>query len=430
MHLPFRHESGYSALVCGGNASHLGTSVDQPSLATPTDHFTLQGADLETATTGRLGRLHQLDGLRGVAAMSVVFEHFLLTQPALFEAFKNRAGWHLNIPLFAKILTFTPLRLFWSGAPAVAIFFILSGLVLSLPAWSGKPQSYSGFAVRRITRLMPVYLIGVALGWVLFAMSGPSARAGTSSWFSSFWLHQITAEGLVREIFFFPGDVLQLNSPLWTLVHEMRISLIFPFLVALLIAAPRKTIIATSILSLGAKTVLAKFHAMPPDIASLTETVAQIWLFCIGALIGRAMPRLRSGGQRLTEAGAPALFFFFACLLVIQWLLPVHPLVSYVVMCAASAAIVALTAASQRIAAMLTTRLPTLLGKVSYPVYAVHFPIFMFAMHEAKVSPFVIMFGSLAVAIATGWVIATCVEPPAINFGRQLGRALDERNAI
>lgn len=376
------------------------------------------------------GRLHQLDGLRGVAALFVVFEHFLLTQPALFGAFGTHAGWHLDFPIAVKILTYTPLRVMWAGAPAVAIFFILSGLVLSIPAWTGKTQSYLGFTFRRITRLMPIYLLSVGTSAILFAASGPSVRPGTSSWFDLFWIHQITVEGLIRALLFLPGDYLQLNAPLWTLIHEMRISLILPFLVILLGTAPRMTMIAVVIISYGAKFVLVKFHGLPTDLASIVASIAQIWLFCIGALIASALPQITRFLHVRSHTEVWAGFSFLTCALVTQWLLPVPEPISYIPMCIASAGIVSAVAGYPSISTFFSSKVPTFLGKISYPLYAVHFPIFMFIMHVFDFSPFAVMAVTLIITVALSWLLAEYVEPPIIKFGRTVGRYLDANHKL
>jgi len=123
-------------------------------------------------------RLSSLDGLRGVAAMSVVGEHCFLIFPIMWAAFGAAPAGHAGFPLWVRALTYSPLKLFWAGGPAVVIFFVLSGLVLSLPFWSGRPQTFRVYLVRRIFRLVPVYLLALGLSLGLYLAAGPLARPG------------------------------------------------------------------------------------------------------------------------------------------------------------------------------------------------------------------------------------------------------------
>src|SRR5215469_5549046 len=93
------------------------------------------------ATSGQ--RFDELDSLRGIAAAMVALSHF-------FGA-TNSTGKPENL---LRILVYP----FKNGEAAVALFFLLSGLVLSLPIWRGKPQNYSTFILRRICRIYLPYL--------------------------------------------------------------------------------------------------------------------------------------------------------------------------------------------------------------------------------------------------------------------------------
>jgi len=72
-------------------------------------------------------RFEQLDSLRGLAALSVVVNHFLNILPGIFD--NPNDFWFLK---------YTPLHLFWAGHEAVIFFFVLSGFVLSLQFFKKK----------------------------------------------------------------------------------------------------------------------------------------------------------------------------------------------------------------------------------------------------------------------------------------------------
>ena len=70
-------------------------------------------------------RLHQLDGLRGIAALTVVLYHYLSAfLPALTPDETANPHW----------LSDTPLAVIFNGPFAVVVFFVLSGFVISKSA--------------------------------------------------------------------------------------------------------------------------------------------------------------------------------------------------------------------------------------------------------------------------------------------------------
>src|SRR5215471_18879899 len=72
---------------------------------------------------------------------------------------------------------------FQNGPAAVMLFFLLSGFVLSLPVWRGKPQRYSVFIVRRICRIYLPYLFGLALSILGASIFASHKVPGASHWF-------------------------------------------------------------------------------------------------------------------------------------------------------------------------------------------------------------------------------------------------------
>ena len=86
-----------------------------------------------------------LDGLRGCAALIVVFAHFCqMFLPAVFSP-KD-----LNHNLGEQWFATTPLNILVHGQMAVSIFFVLSGIVLSAPFFKSKNSHwYLSAALKR-----------------------------------------------------------------------------------------------------------------------------------------------------------------------------------------------------------------------------------------------------------------------------------------
>ena len=102
-----------------------------------------------------------LDGLRGVAALLVVFYH-------IFEGLSFAAGGTL-------ITTIN------HGYLAVDFFFILSGFVIGYAYDDrlGKTMSLGNFFKRRLIRLHPMIVMGAVIGAVTFCIQGSVQWDGT-----------------------------------------------------------------------------------------------------------------------------------------------------------------------------------------------------------------------------------------------------------
>jgi peptidoglycan/LPS O-acetylase OafA/YrhL len=118
-------------------------------------------------------RNNQLDGLRGYAALAVVFYHSILGLDltligrVLYKPLAEIDGAYERA---AKIVV-----TILSGQTAVIIFFILSGAVLfdSLQREKGGlPAISARFLVKRFFRIYPVLLICLLVCWIAFSMAG------------------------------------------------------------------------------------------------------------------------------------------------------------------------------------------------------------------------------------------------------------------
>ena len=147
-----------------------------------------------------------LDGLRGVAALVVIWYH-------VFEGFATS-------PVDQR---------FNHGYLAVDFFFILSGFVVGYAyddRWKRRTLSFGGFIKRRLIRLHPMVVLGAVLGAVTFCIQGRVQWDGTPVAFSSVLL------ALLLSLFLIPalpgsgpevrgnGEMYPLNGPTWSLFFE------------------------------------------------------------------------------------------------------------------------------------------------------------------------------------------------------------------
>lgn len=147
-----------------------------------------------------------LDGLRGVAALVVIWYH-------VFEGFATS-------PFDQR---------FNHGYLAVDFFFILSGFVVGYAyddRWKRRTLSLGGFVKRRLIRLHPMVVLGAVLGAVTFCIQGSTHWDGTHVALSLVLL------SLVLHLFLIPalpgagvevrgnGEMYPLNGPTWSLFFE------------------------------------------------------------------------------------------------------------------------------------------------------------------------------------------------------------------
>lgn len=125
---------------------------------------------MDTTVKAKKERFHFLDGLRGIAALTIVIHHSITAAVVKYmEA--HHLGW-----LGGLISDITQ-----SG---VELFFVLSGVVLLRPYVRGKRKFEVGdYFVRRAKRLFPPYLAALLFGWLVIVV----IKNGPHTYYSDVW---------------------------------------------------------------------------------------------------------------------------------------------------------------------------------------------------------------------------------------------------
>jgi peptidoglycan/LPS O-acetylase OafA/YrhL len=308
----------------------------------------------------RGGRSEELNGLRGLAAISVVFCHFFSLFPP--------SRW----TLFWKI---SPLSLFTSGRGSVVIFFVLSGFALHRMTLKTVPFRYHEFALRRITRIFGPYLIALALALAGNFWLSRGIRPDFSDWFNQTWPVPISRTAVWQHVAFLGEyDTKPFNCAFWSLVHETRISLVFPFLLAIV---KGKSALWSSYAVLFLFTFGSLLKANIPSPNNLGESLHYSGLFVTGIYISQHQRSLaiwfRSQGgtlQKLFTGSALALFCYgrFA-----SHLLPYgYGEFQDIPVGLAAAALVVVAFSWAPFSAFLVSKPTDWLGTRSYSLYLVH----------------------------------------------------------
>lgn len=164
-------------------------------------------------------KLGEINGLRGIAILSVLFEHLHLGKEPPWMHDQMPQWGALGLKFFAK-------SVYWNGWLAVNLFFVLSGFVLFLPYAKGS-RHMAGWAdcsyyyVRRSLRLLPLFSIAVLVSILFvepFQGSWPALREAL---FCLSGLFHFTSS------YFWPPC----NSVLWSLGVEIWFSVLFPLII-------------------------------------------------------------------------------------------------------------------------------------------------------------------------------------------------------
>ena len=116
------------------------------------------------------------------------------------------------------------------------LFFVLSGyvLALSLPNTSltNTLKAYPRFIIRRVCRIYLPYLAALAFAVGSNFIFSTGGIADLPTWFNATWRVPISPSLVLEHIVFLGSyDHAAFNTTFWSLVHEMRISLVFPVIV-------------------------------------------------------------------------------------------------------------------------------------------------------------------------------------------------------
>jgi peptidoglycan/LPS O-acetylase OafA/YrhL len=324
-------------------------------------------------------RYHSLDGLRGVAALSVVGYHMLLVVPtisALYVANAEPSAFSPEWWLFR-----TPLRLLTPGPEAVLIFFALSGFVLTLPLLRSPMtlRSTAAYYGRRMLRLyVPVW--GAIVFALILAALVPRHPGIGSSWLSSHKPPTISA--LAHDVTLLLGTS-NLDSPLWSLGWEVWFSLLLPVLFLLIKVARVHDWWIPAILLLAAISVGAQFHAVAATLPSgwlASHLLQYLPVFGIGMILAGRRETLAALGARVRHwwivAVVGLLLLVSPTVFVTNHAgyLPVDAVLGFASLLGVTAVVfLALEAPAAR--AFFEARPSQWLGKRSFSIYLVHEPI-------------------------------------------------------
>jgi peptidoglycan/LPS O-acetylase OafA/YrhL len=378
-------------------------------------------------STGKTNRFMELEGLRGLAALVVFVFHFLI----IFYPVMYYGGVTALAPVqhfrFEDNIHGTPLATFISGTFSVAIFFVLSGFVLSVGFFmTKKTEIIKKLASKRYLRLMLPALASVILAWIYivlgFSQTHEAYHITLSSALQNEWImtprfFDAIREGMVS--IFVIGPEHHYNSVLWTMKYEFIGSFII-FTLALVFGHSNKRWLIYGALAAGLYNTwylgfilgmaLADMYVNKPQLIQKIKQPFFYVLLVIGIVLG-GFPTTSTDGTfytwlslpRLAESENQSLYMSIGALLIVMAVLSIG-----------------------RLKKFMSSRLLSQLGKYTYSLYLVHQPIIytvgagLFVMFTGFMgynrSVALAVLCTIPVVVIATYIFHRFIEIPSISF--------------
>lgn len=318
----------------------------------------------------------------------------------------------------------SPVHIFFDGAAAVNLFFVLSGFCIAMPYVGNsnlRAMKYCHFLFKRVCRLYPAYI--VALGLCLFLKSfyvSPSEDF-LSVWGKEFWQwKELSTRQLLNSFFLIATfDAKLLNPPSWSLVVEMRMAFLLPLLILVIQYIKRYELLFLLIVSILSMKI------------SIMGLVIYAPFFIMGVIIAKYREKVMCYINQLTKF--KFLLLVSIALVLYSFRFPMeklfadygHPLneriINLIIGVGSSLLIIASFRKSVR--AMFKNLMCEFLGKISYSFYLSHFPILLIfcSWHRYFTDNlYVIIFCSFSTTLLVAHFMYKYIEMPFIMCGRKL----------
>lgn len=362
-------------------------------------------------------RSASLDGMRALAAISVLAFHVWLYQdagaPNPRAAFSDKLLFEMNMGLIC--------------------FFVLSGFLLyqafaRASLGSSGPVEMKGYVRRRVSRIVPAYYVNLIGCLLLFWAVGLTSLVPSAEHLPLFAVFSQN---------YSPETVMRLNPVTWTLSVEAALYLTLPLigLLAVRLGPRRAGLHVAFLMLLIGVTVLWNAYVWKHNWLPIGRKVLPTYIghFALGMLAALWFERRRRDGELpLRPLATAGLLAAGAALVVLQAVWRETDFANYtnVVLTGLPAAagfalmIAAVAAGRGPAVAWLSARPLVAIGVVSYGLYLWHLPLLLAArelglLRGGFALRFVIVFALAGAAAALSW---RYVEQPLIRRSRERRR--------
>ncbi len=364
-------------------------------------------------------RFEQLDALRGIAALMVVFSHYIA-----LTALSWIASSHFH---FLAL-----------GRPPVLLFFVLSGFVLAMQANSKRSMGYGSYLVRRICRIYLPYIVVIVIGAGCMTLTFHGTVPGAGDWLNGLWSGTLTEADWLNHLVLIGAFHPTVTPVVWSLIYEMRASIVFPLIFAIL-----KSRSAIFSISFAGILSIISFSLVPhgeQDAAriswegSYAMTFHYLACFCVGACLAifrESWYQWLTQGIRMPTVFIASLLIFFAGSHITDHLPVAARQFTYDwLIMAASSGFISTAIASPKMAQHLSWAPLAFLGKISYSLYLTHIVLLLSIAHlssftDAQWWPIAV---SIALTIPVAYLTYRYVEMPAHLLGISITKRIGNRS--
>lgn len=347
-------------------------------------------------------RYDVLDGMRGIAALSVAVFHF--TQ-------------------------FQDLTFFYNSPLAVDFFFMLSGFVIahSYGARLFTSMGVGEYFAKRVIRLYPLFALGALIGTsalMALAEAGkavfpPQSLIACTSlhalFMPCFSSYGISGMGASTSAW---GAIFPANPASWSLFFEMVAGLSFPLLCRLSTKALSVFVVASWTVFMASGLWLGTYEGHYSFFLDAGWGIGNFWVgfprMYFGFGCGALLYRLRDVPFAQRMAALRPWMLYLALALAIAFPLSIkgtyHALAVTLL-----APLVILAGAATRTQAGFSGKIAWWLGRLSYPLYCLHMPIgrWTFLLGEQfHLAPFLTAALALALSLAISWLAVALFDEP------------------
>lgn len=315
-----------------------------------------------------------LDGLRGLAVLGVMTNHFLSLSEG-YGLFRHPAE-----PLLKWLVA-----LQYSGWLGVDLFFALSGFLISgiLVDSREQPHYFRNFYVRRALRIIPAYYLLLAVWFVTEGLFSPGNRGALNPQYPVWLWTYATNFLIVRDGWLSLPVPLR---PLWSLAVEEQFYLLWPVAIYCL---DRKKVIALCAVLIVLCPILRQFlgSAYPPLTADYVLMPSRMDSLAAGALMAMLWRESRDIARLLRMARGAALAALVAIIVMFvlhEGLRNDHPfdrswgLTIFAVCFSCLVLLAAAGGGSSSMARLLKAPVLGWFGRYSYGLYLWHQPACLF----------------------------------------------------
>ena len=366
-------------------------------------------------------RFRQLDSLRGIAAVTVVLHHFIWA----------RLDTQTKIPPMPTTfwLSFHIFHILFLGQEAVLLFFVLSGVVLAWAISARRPLLYGDYVIHRVCRIYLPYLFSLMLSSGACALYFRQIPPWTP-WLANIWTRTPLLSEFFDHLLFLGTYPHKFNPVYWSLIVEMRVSLLLP-LVVLFFQRLRMQLALRLLAAITVTdSILQPFiqRNAPVVVADWILTIHYLIIFCYGIMIALHSVRISAIFLKLSQSSKNSLLIgsiftaFYAWPLLSQQV----PNINWDFLAGLGAVmLISLAMFDQVVERFLSWPLFMWLGKISYSLYLIHMTVLLLciAMFEKYLRyRFIFVVAFLGSLLASECMVRA-IEKPAQRLGRSLDRA-------